>query len=110
MRSSVLRFFLIFFDAHRLDPFVIEVTIARATRKCLDEKPNETREWGATRRLGIPYRCNYAVKVEAYADNDVNQDDDKNGCVDLQDDVTKSPKEKYEREVDKSEYSLRQYW
>ena len=91
-----------FFDARRLDSFAMEVTV-------LDEKPNETREWGSIGRLGIPYRCDYAVKIEAYADSNRNHDDDKDNAVDLQDEVTKAQEEEYERYVDKPEDNLRQY-
>jgi hypothetical protein len=49
----------------------MEVTIKRAARKFLDEKPNET--WDAGDACKVP--C--AVKIEAHADNDGNQDDSK---------------------------------
>jgi len=44
--------------------------------------------------LKIPYGHNHAEKIEAYADHDRNHGGNKNGCVDLQDDVTKPTEEK----------------
>jgi hypothetical protein len=47
--------------------------------------------------LGIPCWCNHAVKIGTYA----NKDNNKDGFVDVKDDVTKFPAGKYEREIDK---------
>jgi hypothetical protein len=60
--------------------------------------------------LGIPYRCNRAVKIEANAGSDRNHGGNKNRCVDLPDDVPKPPEKKYEGDVDKPGDGLRHHW
>jgi hypothetical protein len=49
--------------------------------------------------LWIPYRRNHAVKIEAYTDYERNSGGNKNDGVDLQDEVTKTPKEKYDGDM-----------
>ena len=44
---------------------------------------------------------NHAVEIEGYADEDRNRSGNKDGLVDLEDKVTKSPEEEYDRDVDK---------
>ena len=56
--------------------------------------------------MGVPYWCNHAIKIKAYANHDRNHGDNKNGCVDMQDEVTKPSEEKYEGYVDKPGDSL----
>jgi hypothetical protein len=60
--------------------------------------------------LGIPRWCKHAVKIEAYANKDRNHSDKKDGFVDVEDDVTKPPEEKYEREVDKPGNDFHDRW
>ena len=74
------------------------------------KKPNETREWGSIEGLGIPYRRDYVVKMEVYAGSNRNHDDDEDNTVDLQDEVTKALGEMYERDIDKHEDNISQYW
>jgi len=57
--------------------------------------------------LGIPYWCKHAAEIEAYANKDRNHSGNKDDFVDVKDDVTKSPEEKYERDVDKPGDELR---
>jgi hypothetical protein len=54
-------------------------------------------------QLGIPYWCNHAVKAYANKDN-------KDGFVDVKDDVSRSPEKKYEREIDKLGNELHDRW
>jgi hypothetical protein len=48
-------------------------------------------------RVISPYWCKHAVKIEADANKDGNHSGNKGDLVDVKDDVTKSPGEKYER-------------
>ena len=54
--------------------------------------------------------CKYAVKIGAYANKDRDHDGDKDGFVDVKNDVTKTPEEEYERDVDKPGHELRDRW
>src|SRR5258708_18632495 len=56
------------------------------------------------------YRGSPAIKIEAYADKDRDHSGNKDSLVDLQDKVTESPEEKYERDVDKPGDKLRDRW
>jgi hypothetical protein len=60
--------------------------------------------------LGIPYWCKHAEKIEEYANKDRNHSGNKDGFVDVKDDVTKSPEEKDERDVDKPGDELCDRW
>ena len=53
----------------------------------------------SNRVMGIPYRCKHAVKIEAYANKDRNHGGNKDDFVGVKDDVTKSPEEEYEGDV-----------
>jgi len=60
--------------------------------------------------LGLPYWCNHAVKIEECANEDGNRSGNEDGFVDVKDDVTKSPEEKYERDMNKPGDELHYHW
>jgi len=60
--------------------------------------------------LGIPYWRKQVVKIEACETKDRNYNGNKDDLVDLQDKVTKSQEEKYDRDVEKSEDKVRGLW